>query len=819
MEAKTLTIEDLIFGGHKERKSQDEAVRKGDELVINCLRSLAMDAVQQANSGHPGTPMAMAPVAYALWARILSFDPEAPHWMNRDRFVLSMGHASMLLYGLLHLAGVKEVSNSDEVTGQLAVSLEDIKEFRQFSSKCPGHPEFGETTGVEVTTGPLAQGVATSVGMATASKWLGARFNKPEFKLFGFDVFALASDGDMQEGLSSEAASLAGHLKLSNLCWIWDNNQITIEGNVSSSKTIAWKASPDPRPTTSRGRVLAAWRYAQLGMVNSSWVSTCCERRRFFSAMRFLRIVDEGAGGCGDSGAGPGLDAITGCLGKKAEWAMSEDLSTRFIAYGWNVLRVGDANDVEALTRAFLSFRRESDRPTLIVVDSHIAWGAPTKQDSFHAHGTPLGDKEVTATKHIYNWPDEKFLVPEAVTQHFRDQMARRGGIARKEWEKTLVNYKKQFPEEGRILEDMIAGRLPVAWDQFCKPFPADAKGLATRQSSSECLNFMGKGVPWLMGGSADLATSCLTTLKGMDDFMPPASQWGQYAGRNLHFGIREHAMGSIMNGLALCKLRPFGSTFLVFSDYMRPPIRLASIMEMPCIFIFTHDSIGVGEDGPTHQPVEHVGCLRSIPGLVVFRPCDANECLEMWKYIMPLKDQPVALILSRQALPTLDRQKFAAAEGVHKGGYILADASTNGAPPELILMSTGSEVHLMLQAHEVLAASGVKVRSVSVPSMEIFKQQPQEYIDMVLPNACRARVSIEASRRDSWGSLIGLDGEHVGMITFGLSAPSKKVQIEKGFTVDAVTAAARRVMSGQPRQISSRAEVLKSWKKRKLST
>lgn len=733
MEAKTLTIEDLIFGGHKERKSQDEAVRKGDELVINCLRSLAMDAVQQANSGHPGTPMAMAPVAYALWARILSFDPEAPHWMNRDRFVLSMGHASMLLYGLLHLAGVKEVSNSDEVTGQLAVSLEDIKEFRQFSSKCPGHPEFGETTGVEVTTGPLAQGVATSVGMAIASKWLGARFNKPEFKLFGFDVFALASDGDMQEGLSSEAASLAGHLKLSNLCWIWDNNQITIEGNVS--------------------------------------------------------------------------------------WAMSEDLSTRFIAYGWNVLRVGDANDVEALTRAFLSFRRESDRPTLIVVDSHIAWGAPTKQDSFHAHGTPLGDKEVTATKHIYNWPDEKFLVPEAVTQHFRDQMARRGGIARKEWEKTLVNYKKQFPEEGRILEDMIAGRLPVAWDQFCKPFPADAKGLATRQSSSECLNFMGKGVPWLMGGSADLATSCLTTLKGMDDFMPPASQWGQYAGRNLHFGIREHAMGSIMNGLALCKLRPFGSTFLVFSDYMRPPIRLASIMEMPCIFIFTHDSIGVGEDGPTHQPVEHVGCLRSIPGLVVFRPCDANECLEMWKYIMPLKDQPVALILSRQALPTLDRQKFAAAEGVHKGGYILADASTNGAPPELILMSTGSEVHLMLQAHEVLAASGVKVRSVSVPSMEIFKQQPQEYIDMVLPNACRARVSIEASRRDSWGSLIGLDGEHVGMITFGLSAPIKKVQIEKGFTVDAVTAAARRVMSGQPRQISSRAEVLKSWKKRKLST
>lgn len=686
-----------------------------------------MDAVQQANSGHPGTPMAMAPVAYALWARILNYDPEAPHWMNRDRFVLSMGHASMLLYGLLHLAGVKEVSNHDQVTGQFAVSLEDIKEFRQFGSKCPGHPEFGETTGVEVTTGPLAQGVATSVGMAFASKWLAARFNKPDMKLFGFDVFALASDGDMQEGLSSEAASLAGHLKLNNLCWIWDNNQITIEGNVA--------------------------------------------------------------------------------------WAMSEDLPTRFIAYGWNVLRVGDANDVEALTRAFLSFRREQERPTLIVVDSHIAWGAPTKQDSFHAHGTPLGDKEVTATKHIYNWPDEKFLVPEEVKKHFRIQMAEQGGVSRKEWDKMFATFQNTYPEEGKILQDMISGKLPEGWDSYCKPFPADAKGLATRQSSSECLNFIGKGVPWLLGGSADLATSCLTTLKGMDDFMPPGSQWGQYAGRNLHFGIREHAMGSIMNGLALCKLRPFGATFLVFSDYMRPPIRLSAIMETPCIFVFTHDSIGVGEDGPTHQPVEHLGSLRSIPGLA-----DANECLEMRKFIMPLQDQPVAIILSRQALPTLDRQTFASAEGVHKGGYILADTSTNGAAPEVILMSTGSEVHLMVQAHQELAASGVKVRSVSFPSLEIFKQQSQEYIDAVLPNACRARVSIEASRRDSWGSLLGLDGEHVGMITFGLSAPIKKVQAELGMTVEAVMAAARRVMSGNPRKISSRAQVLKSWKKRKLS-
>ncbi|CAJ1332943.1 unnamed protein product [Effrenium voratum] len=730
-EAAALTIEDLIFGA-KERKSVDKEARKLDELVISCLRSLAMDAVQQANSGHPGTPMAMAPVAYALWARILKYDPDKPHWMNRDRFVLSMGHASMLLYGLLHLAEVKEVSHDEQDTGQPAVSLDDIKDFRQWGSKCPGHPEFGETAGVEVTTGPLGQGCATSVGIAIASKWLAATFNKPGFQLFDFDAYALASDGDMQEGLTSEAASLAGHLKLNNLCWIWDNNQISIEGNTA--------------------------------------------------------------------------------------WATSEDIPTRFIAYGWNVLRVGDANDVEALTRAFLSFKRQQDRPTFIVVDSHIAWGAPTKQDSFHAHGTPLGDKEVTATKHIYNWPDEKFLVPAEVKTHFRDQLLRRGGALRKDWDATFKRYMAEYPKEGKMLQDMIAGSLPEGWDQFCKEFPADAKGLATRQSSSECLNFMGKGVPWLLGGSADLATSCLTTLKGMEDFLPPESQWGQFAGRNLHFGIREHAMGSIMNGLALCKLRPFGSTFLVFSDYMRPPIRLSAIMETPCIFIFTHDSIGVGEDGPTHQPVEHLGSLRSIPGLTVFRPCDANECLEMWRYIMPLKDQPVIIVLSRQALPTLDRTKFASAKGVHKGGYILADAFTNGATPDLILMATGSEVHLMTQAHDALAASGVKVRSVSMPSMEIFKQQPQEYIDSVLPNSCRARVSIEASRRDSWGGFIGLDGEHVGMITFGASGPIKKVQAEKGFTVDAVVAAARRVMSGAPRQISSRAEVLTSWKKRKLS-
>ncbi|CAJ1406936.1 unnamed protein product [Effrenium voratum] len=684
-EAKMLTIEDLIFGPSKERKSE-EKTRKRDELVISCLRSLAMDAVQQANSGHPGTPMAMAPVAYSLWARVLNYDPECPHWMNRDRFVLSMGHASMLLYGLLHVAGVKEVTQDGLLTGKMAVALEDIKSFRQFGSKCPGHPEVGET-GVEMTTGPLGQGVATSVGMAIASKWLASNFNKPDLPLFGFDVFALAGDGCMQEGVSGEAASLAGHLKLNNLCWIWDNNQITIEGNTA--------------------------------------------------------------------------------------WAISEDIATRFVAYGWNVLRVGDANDVEALTRAFLSFRREQDRPTLIVVDSHIAWGAPTMQDSFHAHGTPLGEKEVAATKHIYNWPDEKFLVPEEVVGHFRQQMLERGGAKRQHWEQMLATYRVQYPQEGALLQAMLDGQLPQDWDRFCQAFPADAKGLATRQSSSACLNSVAKGLPWLIGGSADLASSCLTTLTKEADFLPPASRWGHFGGRNLHFGIREHAMGSIMNGLALCKLRPFGSTFLVFSDYMRPPIRMAALMEVPSVFVFTHDSIGVGEDGPTHQPVEQLCSLRSIPGLFVFRPCDANECLEMWKAVVPMKD-PVAVVLSRQALPTLDREKFASASGLHRGGYVLADSE---GMPNLILMATGSEVHLMLQAHEVLAGRGIKVRSVSMPCMELFKTQPQDYIDSVLPRACRARVSLEAGRSDSWGALIGLDGEHVGMISFGASGPGKRVQ------------------------------------------
>jgi len=723
---------DTLFRSAKDRKTIDRERVRLDEQVVNCLRCLAMDAVQKANSGHPGTPMAMAPVAYAVWARFLRYDPEAPLWPNRDRFVLSMGHASMLLYGMLHVAGVKD---ADRETGEtkdcLAITMEDIKSFRQTASKCPGHPEYGWTAGIETTTGPLGAGISTSVGMAIASKWLAATFNKPRFQLFGWDTYALASDGDLQEGVGSEAATLAGHLKLDNLCWIWDNNQITIEGNTA--------------------------------------------------------------------------------------WGTSEDIATRFIAYGWNVLRVGDANDVEALTRAIAVFKRETQRPTFIVVDSHIAWGAPTQQDTFTAHGTPLGDAEISATKAIYGWPDESFLVPDEVVAHLRGQLAGRGHAERTEWEELRSKYKEEYPKEAKLLEQLLSGNTPEDWDAYCcQGFPADAKGLATRQSSSKCLNMVAQGVPWLLGGSADLAPSCLTTLKfgDVDDFMPPMSGWGSYAGRNLHFGIREHAMGSICNGMCLCGLRPFASTFLVFSDYMKPPIRLSAIMELPCIWIFTHDSIGVGEDGPTHQPVEQLSSLRSIPGLLTFRPSDANEVLEMWRYIILLKEEPVAVVLSRQAVPTIDRTKYASAAGVGRGAYVLCQ-SGDGLP-ELIFMATGSEVSLMLETHDVLAKEGVKVRSVSFPCLELFLRQPQEYQEDVLPRGCRARVSIEAAVKASWGSLIGLDGEHVGMITFGLSGPAKKLQQELGFTIQAVTAAAHRVMANEPRTVAHESAVMTTFKSRK---
>jgi len=731
--SSALTVDDVVRRA-KDRKTVDKDVVRLDELAVNCLRSLAMDAVQQANSGHPGTPMAMAPVGYSLWARVLNYDPEEPRWMNRDRFVLSMGHACMLLYGLLHLAGVKEVDDEtgrSSLSGELAVALEDIKAFRQIGSKCPGHPEFSETTGVEMTTGPLGQGLASSVGMALASKWLAATFNRSDFDLFGYNVYALGSDGCLQEGVSSEAASIAGHLKLHNLCWIWDNNHITIDGNTA--------------------------------------------------------------------------------------WAVSEEVATRFIAYGWNVNRVGDANDIDALTRAFLAFKRERERPTLLIVDSHIAWGSPSKQDHFSAHGAPLGEQEVSATKALYGWPDEKFLVPNEVTTHIRTQMAGRGGSHRRVWDQQLVKYKEHHPEEWRHLQHIMEGTLPKGWDQFLTPFPADSKGLATRQASGECLNMVARTVPWLVGGSADLAGSCCTELKfdGAGDFMPPSTGWGTYAGRNIHFGIREHAMGSIMNGMALCKLRPFGSTFFVFSDYMKPPIRLSAIMRVPCIWIFTHDSIGVGEDGPTHQPIEQLSALRSIPNLLVFRPCDANETLEMWKNIMTLHDDPAAVVLSRQPLPTLDRGRYAPATGLHKGAYIIAGDDNE---PDIILMAAGSEVSLMLEAHDALQAQGVKVRSLSIPCFALFKMQPDEYIASLLPNACRARLSIEAGRRDQWASLVGLDGEHVGMVSFGASGPHKDVLQRKGLTANNVLQAARRVLDGAAKSIASRALVLKPRKRRRVS-
>jgi len=688
----------------------DDDVRRKDKQVVDCIRCLSMDGVQRANSGHPGTPMAMAPVAYTLWARYLNFDPEEAIWWNRDRFVLSIGHASMLIYSLIHITGVKSVSSDYEVGAELSVTLNDLKSFRQLESKCPGHPEYRLTSGIEMTTGPLGQGVASSVGMAIAAKWMAATYNKPGFELFNWSTYAMCGDGCMQEGVASEAASIAGHLRLDNLCWIYDNNKISIEGNTALS--------------------------------------------------------------------------------------FSEDVTTRFIAYGWNVLRVGDANDVEALSRAFEAFQKEKSRPTLIVVDSHIAWGAPTKQDTHGAHGAPLGDKEISATKAVYGWPNEKFLVPDEVVKHFQEQMARRGGDNRVKWIALFKEYATKFPSEAAAINHQLDRTMPAGWDRFCKEFPADKKGLATRQSSGECLNMVAKGLPWLIGGSADLAPSTLTTLKfdGAGDFGAPGGGVGDYGGRNFHFGIREHAMGSIMNGMAVSKVRPYGSGFFVFSDYMKPSIRMSAIMEIPCIWIFTHDSIGVGEDGPTHQPIEHLAAIRSIPGLLTFRPGDANEALEVWKYVIPLRHQPVAIVLSRQAIPTLDRKKYASASNVTKGAYVLL-CSDPHCLPDVILIGTGTEVALMLDSHDALAKAGVKVRSVSMPCQELFEKQSAEYKESVLPSKIRARVSIEAGSTAGWGRYIGLDGESVGVDSFGASAPLKILSEHFDFTVANVVATVHRVL------------------------
>ena len=672
-----------------------------NSISINAIRTLCMDAVQQANSGHPGTPMAMAPVVYALWQDYLRFDPEDPIWPNRDRFILSAGHASTLLYALLHLSGVKAVNRKYETLGELAVSLEDLKKFRQLESKCPGHPEYRWTSGVETTSGPLGQGVATSVGIALAGKWLAERYNRPNFTLFDYDVYALAGDGCMMEGISGEAASLAGHLRLSNLCWIYDNNHITIEGNTSL--------------------------------------------------------------------------------------AFSEDVAGRFLAYGWDVRRVSNANDLDLLREAFDRFKKTTDQPTLIVVDSHIGYGAPTKQDTSAAHGEPLGEEEIRATKKRYGWPeDAKFLVPPEVLENFRAKLGQRGAKLRAGWMSLFAAYQKEHPELAAETLAIQHREPPQGWDSEIPTFPPDAKGIASRDSSGKVLNAIAKKHPWLVGGSADLSPSTKTRLT-----FPDAGEISRdsFGGRNIHFGVREHAMGAILNGLALAKLRAFGSGFLIFSDYGRGSLRLSAIMEIPVIYIFTHDSIGVGEDGPTHQPVEQLASLRAIPGLTDIRPCDANEVAEAWRVIMEIKREPVVLILSRQALPTLDRSKFAPASGLRRGAYVLSDA-TNGKP-DVLLIGTGSEVSLCLGAQEALKKQGVEARVISMPSWKLFEDQDEAYRESVLPSHIRARVSVEQAARFGWERYVGIDGARVGMRTFGESAPLQKLVMKFGFTVDAVAAAA----------------------------
>ncbi len=679
-----------------------------DELCVDTIRTLSMDAVQRANSGHPGAPMAMAPAAYCLWQRFLRFDPNHPVWLDRDRFVLSAGHASMLLYSLLHLAEVQAVDPDYETLGRLSVTLDDIKRFRQLDSKCPGHPEYRWTSGVETTTGPLGQGAAASVGMAIAGRWLAARFNRPGFTMFEHDVYTLAGDGDMMEGLSSEAASLAGHLKLPNLCWIYDSNRISIEGST--------------------------------------------------------------------------------------DLAFTEDVAERFAAYGWSVLRVADANDLGLLSRAFTAFKKTRGQPTLIIVHSHIAYGSPHKQDSAAAHGEPLGEDEVRLVKRAYGWPeDAHFLIPDDVRKAFREGIIARGRELTRDWAGLLGRYKKQHPELADELHRMQHRKLPDGWGQGLPVFPADPKGLATRESSGKVLNALARTVPWIVGGSADLTPSTKTrvTAEGAGDLS--AQNPG---GRNIHFGVRENAMASIVNGLSHSKLRSFGSTFLVFSDYCKPGLRLSAIMELPVVYIFTHDSIGVGEDGPTHQPVEHLASLRAIPGLLVFRPADANEVTEAWRVIAPMRHGPSALVLTRQPLPTLDRSKYAPASGTARGAYVLADAG--GGEPDVILLATGSEVYLCLAAYEALRAEGIKARVVSMPCWELFDRQDQEYRDAVLPPRVKARLSVEQAATLGWDRYVGSEGRSIGMSTFGASAPLKALQTKFGFTTEGIATAAKEIIKSR---------------------
>jgi transketolase len=688
--------------------ASDQALVTGkqlDTLCINTIRTLAIDAVQEANSGHPGAPMGLAPATYCLWQQFLRYDPADPTWLNRDRFILSNGHASMLLYAMLHLAEVRQVDENGKLTKDLSVSMDDIKHFRKLGSRTPGHPESHVTTGVEVTTGPLGQGVGNSVGMAIAGKWQTANFNKPGFEIFNFNVYTMCSDGDLMEGIGGEAASLAGHLKLSNLCWIYDHNSVTLDG--------------------------------------------------------------------------------------PANWSFSEDVATRFIGYGWNVTRVTDANDLDMIARAFETFQKTTDRPTLIILDSHIGYGSPHKQDSSSSHGEPLGEEEVKLVKKFYGWPeDAKFLVPDGVREHFRDTIGKHGRELRDQWSKLFAEYSQKFPELSERLSQMQHHELPAGWDKNIPSFPADVKGVATRESSGKVLNAFAQNIPWLIGGSADLATSNKTTLKfeGAGDF-----QAGSYAGRNLHFGVREHAMAASVNGMTLSSIRAFGATFFNFSDYMRASMRLAALMQIPSIFIFTHDSIGLGEDGPTHQPIEQLASLRAMPNMIVLRPGDANEVVEAWKVILQLQESPATLVLSRQAMPTLDRSKYAPAAGVANGAYVLADAP--GGKPDLILIGTGSELSLCIAAYEKLKGEGINARVVSMPSWELFDKQDSAYKDSIFPPNVTARVSVEMAGTFGWERYTGTKGKNVGMHRFGASAPLKDLLKYFGFTVDNVVAEARAVL------------------------
>ncbi|HEX4043120.1 MAG TPA: transketolase [Xanthobacteraceae bacterium] len=675
-----------------------EAGKDVDRLCIDTIRTLAIDAVQKANSGHAGAPMGLAPVGYTLWQNALRYDPADPLWPNRDRFVLSNGHACLLLYALIHLAGVKRLDGVT-VTGAPAISLDDIKRFRQIDSVTPGHPEYRHTTGVECTTGPLGQGCGNAVGMAIASRWLAARYNRDAFKIFDFDVYTICSDGDLMEGVASEAASLAGHLRLGNLCWLYDNNTVTIEGHTPL--------------------------------------------------------------------------------------AFSEDVEARFKGYHWNVLRVRDANDTAALMRALEVFKQTNDRPTLVIVDSIIGYGAPHKQNTAAAHSDPLGEEEVRLAKRFYGWPeDAQFLVPDGVYQQFRDGIGRRGAKLRDEWTESFTGYRKQFPEAAREIETMLAGELPPDWDAGLPTFPADEKGLATREASGKVLNPLAKAIPWLIGGSGDLSPSTKTTLEG--DKSLEADDPG---GRIMHFGVREHAMGAIVNGLVLTKLRAFGATFLTFSDYMRPSIRLAALMELPVFHIFTHDSIGLGEDGPTHQPIEQLVALRAIPNMIVLRPADANEVREAYRVIFGSKTQPACLVLSRQKLPVFDRDRYAPAADLARGAYIMAEA--DGGEPEVILIASGSEVQLCIRAQEILKKRGVAVRVVSMPSWELFERQDRSYRDTVLPPQIKARVAVEMGAVIGWDRYAGPTGAIVGMHSFGASAPLADVLEKFGFVPDKIVEAA----------------------------